>query len=220
MDGTGSAGDIVSAVATATRISFELYCSPECGDAQNALYLQLSSGKYDECAVLRLPANVADWREEHRTARKRANRAFTRGYTFKPILRHRRTDEIHRINLSAPQRQGRPMDDGYRRRPTETPLPTYPCDRHAVRTYGVEDTESTLVAYATVYRAGELALISQILGHADHLEHEIMYLLVQGVIGREKDGYLVYNRYDSGTEGLRFFKDRCGFAPTMVEWLP
>ena len=47
-----------------------------------------------------------------------------------------------------------------------------------------------------------------------------MYLLVQGVVDRESlhGGFLVYNRYDSGTDGLRFFKDRCGFERTRVEW--
>jgi hypothetical protein len=66
----------------------------------------------------------------------------------------------------------------------------------------------------------DLALVSQILGHADRLADEIMYLLVQGLVVAEsgRGGFLVYNRYDSGTEGLRFFKDRCGFERTAVEW--
>jgi hypothetical protein len=77
-----------------------------------------------------------------------------------------------------------------------------------------------LAAYSWVYRAGDLALVSQILGHADRLADEIMYLLVEGIVAAESElgGFLVYNRYDSGTDGLRFFKDRCGFVPTVVEW--
>ena len=205
---------------TATRISLELCCSDACNDFAGPLYLQMNSGKYDECAVLELPHDVCEWRDEHRTARKRADRSFERGYSFVPILRHRRVDELHQINRSAPFRQGRPMSDGYRQRPTDTPLPDYPCDRHRVNTYGIEDRDSTLVAYAYIYRAGDLALVSQILGHADHLEREVMYQLVQGVIGREKDGHLVYNRWDSGSDGLRFFKERCGFQPAIVEWTP
>jgi hypothetical protein len=211
----------VTETLTATRISLEVACSDACAEFAWPLYRQLRDGNYDECAVLPLPF-LRDWREEHRTARKRSDRAMRRGYSFTTIERHRRADEIHMINTSAGHRQGRPMSDGYLQRPSETPLPTYPCARHAIRTYGVEDREQHLVAYAYIYRAGQLALVSQILGHVDHLENEVMYLLVQDVLKFEnmidRDGMLVYNRYDSGTDGLRFFKDRCGFAPTQVEW--
>lgn len=210
--------------ATATRISFGLGCSDACNELSNGLYLQMSGGQYDECAVLPIPQDVQEWRDEHRTARKRADRADRRGYRFATIERHRRADEIQRINLSSLERQGRPMSNGYHQRPTESPLPVYPCGLHAVRTYGIEDRDGVLVAYLWLYRADQLALVSQILGHHDHLENEIMYLLVQGVLEAEgriaPDGFLVYNRWDSGTDGLRFFKERLGFAPITVDWQP
>ena len=51
---------------------------------------------------------------------------------------------------------------------------------------GVWDTDGRdLVAYLVMIRAGELALVSQILGHFDHLENEIMYLLFQHALERE-----------------------------------
>lgn len=192
---------------------------PVCTQFAQPLYEQLRDGRYDECAVLTLE-DVMVWRDKHRTARKRADRAGRRGYWFGGVTPHQRADEIQAINLSAPVRQGRPMTDGYRQPPTTTPLPDYPCARHGVHTYGVYARDMTLVAYCWIYRAGDLALVSQILGHADHLANEIMYLLVQGVVEYEGNlgGYLVYNRYDSGEDGLRFFKDRCGFERTPVEW--
>lgn len=205
---------------TATAISLETGCDyATCAEFAFPLHKQLSSGTYDRCSVLEL-GPVSAWLEEHRTARKRASRAARRGYHFKVIRRHERADEIHAINTSAPERQGRPMSAGYQQRPSDAPLPVYPCSRHQVTTYGVEDANGTLVAYLWLYRAGELALVSQILGHAAHLENEVMYLLVAGVIEREAEGgYLVYNRHDSGTDGLRFFKERLGFRETAVEWL-
>ncbi len=210
--------------ATRTRISLEFGCSPACDEFAGPLYLQMSGGKYDECAVLRIPAWIGTWWADHRTARTRAGRATARGYTFDFIKRHERAAEIHAINTSTPERQGRPMSSGYHQWPTETALPDYDCTRHAVRTYGIEDKTGTLVAYCVIYRAGQLVLVSQILGHADHLKNEIMYLLIAWVISLERRRgpweFLVYNRYDSGTDGLRFFKDRCGFEPTRVEWLP
>lgn len=208
---------------TATEIHVGLGCSRACDEFTGPLYLQMASGKYDECAVLPLPTSLSDWRQAHRTARKRADRAYRRGYGNTVIQRHRRAAEIHAINISAAQRQGRPMSTSYNAWPSEEPLPTYPCGRHAVRTYGVEDHTGTLVAYAYIYRAGDLVLVSQILGHADHLENEIMYLLAENVLACEVafgPGVVVYNRWDSGTDGLRFFKERLGFQPMQVEWLP
>jgi hypothetical protein len=31
---------------------------------------------------------------------------------------------------------------------------------------------------------------------------------------------VVYNRHDSGTDGLRWWKERCGFQEEQVEWRP
>jgi hypothetical protein len=73
-------------------------------------------------------------------------------------------------------------------------------------------------------RQGDLALVSQILGHADHLEREVMWLLFEHALEREiksdQDGFVVYNRHDSGTDGLRWWKERVGFREARVEWLP
>jgi hypothetical protein len=51
-----------------------------------------------------------------------------------------------------------------------------------------------------------------------------MYLLWQGMVASEgfvaPDGFIVYNRHDSGTDGLRFYKERVGLQETEVAWLP
>jgi hypothetical protein len=205
---------------TATRIGLQVHCAdPTCTEFAWPLLQQLSSG-YDECAVLDL-RGLEVWRDEHRTARKRADRAKRRDYEFGTIKRHNWAQDIYAINTSATYRQGREMSAGYQQPPSTEPLPNYPCSLHGVHSYGVFDHASArLVAYTFIYRSGDLALVSQILGHAAHLANEIMYLLVQGVVAAESQlgGYLTYNRYDSGTDGLRFFKDRCGFERTQVEW--
>lgn len=189
--------------------------------AQNLLDV-LDNGKYRDCSVLKLPVSLAAWQSEHRTARKRVARAERHGYRFEVVKRHEYVDDIYEINTSLKERQGRPMSDGYLQRPSRTPLPAYACGRHAIRTYGVLHG-TNLAAYLWLYRAGELALVSSILGHADHLDEGIMYLLVAGALETEishGQGALVYNRHDSGTDGLRFFKERCGFEERRVEWCP
>lgn len=196
----------------------------DCAEFARPLYVQLAGGRYDRCSVLYAPLDVDEWRIEHRTARKRADRAERAGYVAGPIQRHLRADEIHAINTSTPIRQGRQMTDGYRTPPSRTPLPDYACREHAIRTYGVLDDGGTLVGYLTLYRCGDLALVSQILGHADHLARDVMFLLFQTVVAVESvvcpGGIFVYNRHDSGTEGLRFFKERLGFQEAEVEWIP
>lgn len=219
----GDPGRVVS-VATATAIGLETSCDHTMCDRFSApLYEQMASGRYDLCSVLALPVDVDVWRSEHRTARKRADRARMRGYWGRTIERHLYADAVYAINTSAAYRQGRPMTSGYQTYPSDHPLPEYPCARHAIRTYGVLE-QDTLVAYLWLYRVGDLALVSQVLGHATHLKHEIMYLLFQTVIASESaidaNGSLVYNRHDSGTDGLRFFKERIGFTEQQVEWLP
>jgi hypothetical protein len=73
----------------------------------------------------------------------------------------------------------------------------------------------------TLYRCGGLSLISMILGHGDHLRDDIMYLLAAGMIAAHAadGGVLFYNRHDSGTDGLRYYKERLGFAERDVEFM-
>ncbi len=183
--------------------------------------MQLNVPKYSRgVSLLAVPDTLAKWRNVHRTARKRADHSMRLGYEFAQIDRSRYADDILDINLSLPTRQGRPMSAGYHD-PSVSRLPDYPCARHNIRCYGVLE-EGELRAYLILHRVRELALVSQILGHGDHLTNDIMYLLFAGVIADQAGlgGWFYYNRHDSGTDGLRFYKERVGFAETDVAWLP
>ncbi len=171
-------------------------------------------------SVLSLPASLEAWRTARRTARKRADRARRLGYRFAVIDRSQHNTAIHEINTSKPERQGRPMSASYLAPAAYTPLPEYPCAHHAICTYGVLDQDDVLRAYIVVHRVGELALVSQILGHAAHEPNDVMYLLVQGTLEQQAPlgGIAYYNRWDSGTDGLRYFKERLGFQIADVEW--
>lgn len=195
--------------------------SPECGALAQKLYDQLASGRYTHGAsVIEIPWLIEEWDAEHRTARKRVAACLRDGYMFLEIDRHLYADDVWEINTSAERRQGRPMADGYHARPNYSPLPAYPCPRHAVHTYGVLDHHGKLRAYTWVYRCGDLVMFSMILGHAQHLERHVMYLLVHGALEAQSPdrGVGFYNLDSSGTDGLRFFKHRCGFLPADLDW--
>ncbi len=63
-------------------------------------------------------------------------------------------------------------------------------------------------------------MVSMILGHGEHFDAGIMFLLVQGMVDRQAGmgGYFFYNVHSSGTDGLRWAKERYGFAPADIEW--
>ena len=206
----------MTATAERTAVTIDLGgCgSPHCLEMAWKLKHQLDP-KYSRGASV-LP--LANW-VPRRTARKRAERAERLGYRFSPIVRQAFTDDIYQINTSAPERQGRPMSAGYLEPPVYGPNPVM-CGRHHVYTYGVLNSEKTLVAYLWLYRSGELALVSSILGHADHLKNDVMYLLFAGMAAAQAPmgGTVFYNLWNSGTEGLRFFKERLGLVEGDIEW--
>jgi hypothetical protein len=203
------------------NINLEGDCGPDCAQLAESKHEQLSNGRYTfPCSILELPESIEAHLATHRTARKRAGRSRRLGYTFAEIDRTRHEQDVFEINTSTDHRQGRPMSEGYRQPVKFSPL-NYDCSRHSVNTYGVLKGEK-LVAYTWIYRVGELVMFSQILGHADHLAADIMYLLVNGTLEaeiRNGPGFAFYNRHDSGTDGLRYFKERLGFRPARVEWV-
>jgi len=181
---------------------------------------QLSENYQKGAAVMPVPRTIGDWLAAHRTARKRVVKALRAGYRYAPIDRPKHADDVYDINTSTPKRQGRPMSKGYQEQPVFSPNPML-CPLHHVYTYGVLDSDDRLRAYLWLYRSGDLAMVSSILGHADHLHQGIMYLLYAGMVEQQIKlrGTIFYNLWDSGTDGLRFFKIRVGLEERDVDWL-
>jgi hypothetical protein len=213
---------VSTAVATRTQIALEAACvTTGCREMAEKMHRQLDTEHYTTgVSILPLPSTFADWRAEHRTARKRADRAERLGYRFAEVDRAQFNDDIHAINTSKQERQGRPMSAGDLQRHNHGSLPDYPCERHRIHTYGVLECDR-LRAYLSLYRIGDLGMVSMILGHGDHLANDVMYLLAAGVIEDQTrhGGSLYYNRHDSGTDGLRYYKERLGFERTDIEWV-
>lgn len=158
---------------------------------------------------------------ERGTFRRRADEAVRQHYIAQVIEPGEWFDDYVAINRSKQERQGRTMADHYWN-PKPTGVVGRPkCDRHHTLCYGVLH-DSHLVAYSTVHRVGDLVMLSMILGHGDHLTRGIMYLLTRYIAAHQLalggPGILYYNRWDSGTDGLRFFKERIGMYEEDVTW--
>lgn len=182
------------------------------------LYTQLHRDYRKGAAALEINGSYVRYLERHGTLRKRAARAERLGYWFSQIDREDHPDAVYAINTSTPERQGRPMGQGYLDPPVYGPNPMT-CEQHHVYPYGVLYGD-TLVAYLWLYRSGELAMVSSILGHARYMDDGIMYLLWRGMMSNQwrLGGTVFYNLWNSGTDGLRFFKERVGLTEQDVEW--
>ncbi len=205
------------------RISADLPCDfPSCVDHAGPLFQQLSVERYSRSAsVLAVPETLAQWRSDHRTARKRADRSARLGYVFGEVDYSLYADDIFVINTSLPVRQGRPMTEGYTtpRKHGRLSADQTRCPGHRTHTYGILKRDR-LVAYLTLHRAGDLAMVSMILGHGDHFDAGIMFQMFQGVVESQAGlgGFFFYNVHSSGQDGLRWMKERLGFRPADIEW--
>ncbi|MFM2208247.1 MAG: hypothetical protein RL213_2222 [Bacteroidota bacterium] len=146
-----------------------------------------------------------------------SRKAIRAGYAYAAFDPNSRADDIQRIHLSSPERQGKKMDSSYR-----TGFGEYPSDRRN-SFYGVFKGDE-LVAYIWIVRSGQLLLMNRIMGHADHLRNGVMYLLVSSLIRQEidKEGaqgrFVMYDTMLGASAGLRMFKERCGFRPYRLKW--
>lgn len=155
------------------------------------------------------------------TARNRAAYCVRKGYRSLTGWENRneRLDDLFKINTSKDIRQGRRLPDNYFDFP-KTTIPGNQCPKHHIDFIGIEDKDGTLVAYCELYIIGEYAHISRILGHYDHLKNGIMLLLMQRIILvciSNKIKGLCYYLWNSGGEGLRYFKHSTGFKPETIQ---
>lgn len=127
--------------------------------------------------------------------------------------------EMHEINTSALERQGRPMSGSY----FEKLAPigeSSGCKLHEQIYCGVFNGEGKLVAYCWLARCGDVAIINRILGHAYYLKDGIMNLLIDAIVlhAHAQDiEYINYRTMESTTEGLEKFKKHVGFKPVRIE---
>jgi len=139
------------------------------------------------------------------------------GYTCREFDPNALQEEILEIHSSAEERQGRTIDQSYKKRMN------YPVN--GFNTYLGIFKEEKLVAYCWIVRTGELLLLNRLMGHQDFMKDGIMYKVVMHAIElgfelkKKGSGYVMYDTYYGAGEGLKLFKRRLGFMPYRAKWL-
>ena len=160
------------------------------------------------------------------TAQNRTRYAERKGYTCRVMKleeRNERLDELHAINTSKDVRQGNPMRQNYIDYPQIAIEPNESCDLHFRKWYGAFSPDNTWIGYIVGVFTGELAAAGQILGHSDYAKDDCMYGLfkffVLDIISNHiQVKYIIYSRWNDGTEGLRYCKHSVGFSPVRYHF--
>lgn len=150
--------------------------------------------------------------------RNKRNRATRSGHTFRAFYAPDLLEEILEVNRSADQRDGRPMPQDY-----------FLADRVAdylarnPDMYGVFSSDGRLRAYIHVEHMGEICVICRLLGHKDHLNDGIMFLMISELVrdlisNHPETKYLMYDMWMGASSGYRQFKEKNGFRPYRVKW--
>lgn len=161
-------------------------------------------------------ADVDGYLDGLRYARRRVRRAARLGYSVALFDPNEHRSELLAIHESLPERQGRPIDAEYL-----DPEVTYEIAPD-IEYLGVFK-DDVVVGYSRLLYTGDIAGMMRVMGHGDHLEAGIMFLLTAEIVGHLKSAhpetrYLFYDTFFGAGAGLRAFKTNLGFRPYYVKW--
>jgi hypothetical protein len=184
-------------------------------------------------AVMPPPASIEVYAAAYPAKRRltvTGRRAENSGYTARPIDPAAESEGIWRVVNSREQRQGRNISPMFAARPKDHYFPNYrstddPHYRNICT--GVFSPSGELAAYLLGLRVGDHVQYDEIMGHADHLKHDVMYFLHLNFLRQCHDEEVVprclnYGPWYSGsdpyspTSGLNFWKRRVGFRPAYL----
>jgi hypothetical protein len=143
-----------------------------------------------------------------------ARKAKSRGYQVTEIDRNDFIDEIHEINTSVEVRQGRPMDEAYRRKETSFPR------EDNYKYFGVLSPAGKLMAYSDIGFFGNFAAFDRVIGVRNN--DGVMHLMITEIIGQLIESrtyhYVMYDTYFGASPGLKTFKKMLGFEPYRAKY--
>ena len=174
-------------------------------------------------AMINLQGSYADYRRDklRALAKRKLKLAKQRKYSYAKIDAVSAIDQIMEINGSRPERGGRPMLPLYLNRSKFEMILREIGTAHVVKC-----PAGKVVAYALVPNIGDLWTLDYVLGHGDHLNSGVMYLLMAYVIEEKFElaktagnpKWIMYDTWLGAGAGLRQFKAVLGFTPYWVRW--
>jgi hypothetical protein len=174
-------------------------------------------------AMINLQESYTDYRRSkfRPLARRKLKSAKQRKYSYATIDAISAIDQIMEINRSRPERGGRPMPPLYFNRSEFEMIVRDIGNAHVVKC-----PAGKVIAYALVPNIGDLWTLDYVLGHGDHLNSGIMYLLMAHVIEEKFElaraagnpKWIMYDTWLGANAGLRQFKAVLGFSPYWVRW--
>lgn len=183
--------------------------------------LLIPNKKYN-CSVINLSV-FTDFEDYLKTVKGKNSADYFRrrsmklGYEWRAFDPNQYIDAIFSINTSVGARQGREMDSNYKQK-----VAHWPNDENNTW-IGIFNSDGDLVSYVWLVFANELVLINRILGKAQFLKDNIMYLNTLGAIeyvfNEQKAIYLMYDTFGRKSNGLVLFKKRIGFKPYTVYFI-
>jgi hypothetical protein len=174
-------------------------------------------------ALIDLQGSYADYKRSkfRPLAKRKLKAAKQRKYSYARIDAVSAIDQIMEINTSRPERGGKPMLPLYLNRSKFELIVREIGNAHVVRC-----PDGKVVAYALVPNVGDVWTFDYLLGHGDHLNSGVMYLLMAHVIEEKFElaktagnpKWLMYDTWLGANAGLRQFKAVVGFSPYWVRW--
>jgi hypothetical protein len=174
-------------------------------------------------AMINLQGSYADYRRSkfRPLAKRKLKSANQRKYLYAKIDAVSAIDQIMEINASRPERGGKPMLPLYLNRSKFELIVREIGNAHVVKC-----PDGNVVAYALVPNIGDVWTFDYLLGHGDHLNSGVMYLLMAHVIEEKFElaktagnpKWIMYDTWLGANAGLRQFKAVLGFSPYWVRW--
>jgi hypothetical protein len=150
----------------------------------------------------------------HGRAVEERRRAIRRGYVLRRIDRNDHVDEIHGINISSSERQGRAMDSAYLTKQIRFD------NLEHFEYFGLFDQNDELRAYCNLCHLANFAFIDRVIGYKN--PDGAMYLLITEIacnlIAERKLKFLMYDTMFGAQPGLLAFKQKLGFRPYRAKY--
>lgn len=184
-------------------------------------------------AVLPTPASMEEYLAQippHHRRSVQSRKALHQGYTVRPIHPREHARAIWEVIHSSDQRQGRAIAPMFATRPPDFDFPEYVEYGHPLFDdicTGVFTPGGTLVAYLLGRRVGDHVQYDEIMGHAAHVQYNVMYLLHWGFLQQcvnapAPPACLNYGSWYSGAQpfsaegGLNRWKRKTRFKPAYL----